>query len=303
MRKTSQHNPEDRNIRLYEALFKLVLKGAGVVMVTLLLALLITILWQSWPSIREYGIHFYTGRKWDPVFKDYSALPFIIGTLATTLLSLMIAVPIAISLAIFSGFYVKSGFLASAIRTLVDLLAGIPSVIYGFWGLFVLVPVIRKLELAIGIVPYGVGILTSSLILAIMIIPYAASIGRDVISMVPTELKEAGLALGATPFEVVTQVVLPYAKSGLLSGVLLSFGRSIGETMAVTMVIGNANFIPGSIFDPANTLSSVIANEFAEATDPLYISNLVHLGLILFVTTTIIGFLGRMVIRRWNVNQ
>ena len=302
MRKTSQTTPEDRNLRLYEAGFNLILKGSGFAMTALLVGILVTIFYQSWPSIHAYGLQFYVGGKWDPVFKEYSALPFIAGTLITTLLSLVMATPIALSLAIFSGFYVKSGFLSSAIRTLVDLLAGIPSVIYGFWGLFVLVPMIRKLELFLGVVPYGVGVFTSSLILAIMIIPYAASIGRDVISMVPNDLKEAGLALGATPFEVVHRVVLPYAKSGLLSGILLSFGLAIGETMAVTMVIGNANFIPKSIFDPANTMSSVIANEFAEATDPLYISNLIHLGLILFVTTTLIGFIGRAIIRRWSIH-
>lgn len=270
-------------------------------MLTLLIGLVITILWQSLPSISENGVSFYTTDRWDPVFEVYGALPFIAGTLFTTILSLAIAVPIAISLAIFSGFYIKSSWLAKSVRTLLDLLAGIPSVIYGFWGLFVLVPVIRSIELAVGAVPYGVGILSASIILAIMIIPYAASIGRDVISLVPNDLKEAGLALGATPYEVVMTVVLPYAKSGLLSGVLLSFGRAIGETMAVTMIIGNANKLPTSIFSPANTLSSIIANEFAEASNELLISNLIHLGLILFVTTTIVGFVGRIVIRRWSV--
>jgi phosphate transport system permease protein len=303
MRKTSYINPEDRNIRLYEWGFQLCLKAVGILMVLLLVFLLATILRQSWPSIQEYGLQFYTGRDWDPVFKNYSAIPFIAGTLATTLLSLAISVPIAISLAIFAGFYVKSKLLATMIRTLIDLLAGIPSVIYGFWGLFVLVPLIRKFELATGIIPYGVGIFAAAIILAIMIVPYAAAIGRDVISLVPNDLKEAGLALGATPYEVVVKIILPYAKSGLLSGILLSFGRAIGETMAVTMVIGNANKIPSSIFSPANTLSSVIANEFAEATNALYISNLVHLGLILFATTTLIGFIGRIVIRKWSVDQ
>lgn len=301
MRKTSHINPEDRNIQLYERLFRWTLKGVGLIMLTLLIGLVITILWQSFPSISENGVSFYTTDRWDPVFEVYGALPFIAGTLFTTILSLAIAVPIAISLAIFSGFYIKSSWLAKSVRTLLDLLAGIPSVIYGFWGLFVLVPVIRSIELAVGAVPYGVGILSASIILAIMIIPYAASIGRDVISLVPNDLKEAGLALGATPYEVVMTVVLPYAKSGLLSGVLLSFGRAIGETMAVTMIIGNANKLPTSIFSPANTLSSIIANEFAEASNELLISNLIHLGLILFVTTTIVGFVGRIVIRRWSV--
>ncbi len=266
----------------------------------LLVALLLTIGWQAYPSIAENGLGFYTGTKWDPVFKTYSAAPFVVGTLVTTVLSLLIAIPISISLALYMGFYLKDGPLSTFVRTVIDLLASIPSVIYGFWGLAVLVPFIRNIELAIGIIPYGVGILTAALILAVMIVPYAASIGRDVISMVPNDLKEAGLALGATPLEVVTNVVLPYAKSGIMSGILLSFGRAIGETMAVTMVIGNANKIPLSIFDPANTMASVIANEFAEATDPIYISNLIHLGLILFAVSTIVGFAGRIIIRRWS---
>ncbi len=223
MRKTSQSTPEDQNIQFYESAFGVVLRVAGWSIVALLVALLLTIGWQAYPSIAENGLGFYTGTKWDPVFKTYSAAPFVVGTLVTTVLSLLIAIPISISLALYMGFYLKDGPLSTFVRTVIDLLASIPSVIYGFWGLAVLVPFIRNIELAIGIIPYGVGILTAALILAVMIVPYAASIGRDVISMVPNDLKEAGLALGATPLEVVTNVVLPYAKSGIMSGILLSF--------------------------------------------------------------------------------
>ncbi|NBV41404.1 phosphate ABC transporter permease subunit PstC [bacterium] len=303
MRKTSQSAPQAGLLNFYETAFRWVVKSAGWLVVGMLFGILATVIWQSWPSIREVGWHFYTGGQWDPVFKRYSALPFILGTLLTTFLSLLLAVPIAIGMALFLGYYLRPGIAESVVRSIIDLLAGIPSVIYGFWGLFVLVPVVRSIELKLGIVPYGVGILTSSIILAIMIIPYAASIGRDVVSMVPSDLKEAGLALGATRLEVVWNIILPYARPGILSGILLSFGRAVGETMAVTMVIGNANKIPTTLFDPANTMASMIANEFAEASEPIYISHLVHLSLILFVLTTVVGIIGRYAIRKWSVHS
>jgi phosphate transport system permease protein len=184
---------------------------------------------------------------------------------------------------------------------MIELLAGVPSVIYGFCGLFLLAPFIRALEMTLGAAPYGVGIFTASLVLSIMIIPYSASIGREVISLVPSDLKEAALSLGGTRFEVIRKVILPYAAPGIVAGILLSLGRALGETMAVTMVIGNSNFIPKSIFSPANTLASVIANEFTEATGNLYLSSLIELGLVLFIVTTIINFIGKLIIRRMGV--
>jgi len=157
------------------------------------------------------------------------------------------------------------------------------------------------LEMKLGVAPYGVGIFTASLVLSIMIIPYSASIGREVISLVPSDLKEAALSLGATRFEVIRQVILPYAGSGIVAGILLSLGRALGETMAVTMVIGNSNFIPKGIFSPANTLASVIANEFTEATGNLYLASLIELGLVLFIVTTLINLIGKLIIRRMGV--
>jgi phosphate transport system permease protein len=234
------------------------------------------------------------------VFKKYSALPFIAGSILTTVIALTLALPLSFGLAIFLSDILPKGFLSSFLKTIVDLLAGIPSVIYGFWGLFVLVPWIRAFELSFGIIPYGIGVMTASLILALMVVPYATSLTREVLMMVPVDLKEAGYALGATQYEMIRDVVLPQAKAGMLSAGLLAFGRALGETMAVTMVIGNANHMPDSLFGPANTLASVIANEFTEATDPLYISNLIYLGLILFVISTIVGSIGRYVIKRWN---
>ena len=159
----------------------------------------------------------------------------------------------------FLGEYCKEGAISNFLRSAIEVLAGIPSVIYGLWGIFLLVPLVRSLEMQLGVVPYRVGILTASLILAIMIIPYSASLGREIISLVPADLKEAAFSLGATRFEMIRNVILPYARSGIIAGILLALGRAIGETMAVTMVIGNANILPTSIFSPANTMASIIA--------------------------------------------
>lgn len=176
-----------------------------------------------------------------------------------------------------------------------------PSIIYGFWGIFVLVPIVQKIQLSLGIAPYGVGIFTSSIILTIMILPYSASIGREVIQLVPDDLKEAAYSLGATRFEVIRKVILPYARSGIFAGIILSLGRALGETMAVTMLIGNQNKIPKGIFSPGNTMASLIANDFAETTEELYLSAIIEIGLILFLLTMIINLIGRIIIRKTSV--
>ncbi|HEC83554.1 MAG TPA: phosphate ABC transporter permease subunit PstC, partial [Firmicutes bacterium] len=209
--------------------------------------------------------------------------------------------PFAISIAIFLGEYCNRGPHAGLLRSAVDLLGGIPSTIYGFWGLMVLVPLVRSFELKIHVAPYGVGIFTASIVLAVMIIPCAAAIGREVIELVPADLKEAAYSMGATRSEVVRHVVLPHARSGILAGILLALGRAIGETMAVTMVIGNSNFLPKSIFSPANTMASIIANEFAEATDDIHLASLVEIGLLLFGVTMVINIVGRYIIHRASV--
>jgi phosphate transport system permease protein len=232
----------------------------------------------------------------------YGALPFLVGTLVTSFLALAVSIPFSLAISIFLGEYFRNGAVSSFLKSAIDLLAGIPSVVYGFWGLFVLVPVVRGLELKLGVPPFGVGIFTSAVVLAVMIIPYSAALGREVIQLVPCDLKEAGLSLGATRFEVIRKVILPYARSGMLAGTVLALGRAIGETMAVTMVIGNSNFIPKSIFSPANTMASVIANEFVEATGKIYVSSLVQVGLLLFVVTTIVNIVGRHVIRKVSVD-
>jgi phosphate transport system permease protein len=229
------------------------------------------------------------------------ALPFLVGTLATSFLALGIAVPFSLAISIFLGEYFREGPVSSFLRSAIDLLAGIPSVIYGFWGLFVFVPLVRAIQIKLGVAPFGVGIFTSSVVLAVMIIPYSAALGREVIQLVPSDLKEAALSMGATRFEVIRRVILPYARSGIFAGILLALGRALGETMAVTMVIGNSNVLPTSIFSPANTMASVIANEFAEATESVYVASLVEIGLVLFVVTAVVNIIGRLIIKRMTV--
>jgi phosphate transport system permease protein len=284
-----------------EAGFQRILYIAAVCMLALLLAIFVTLLAGSWPSIRTLGLGFLYGKTWDPVSSELGALPFLVGTLLTSFLALAISIPFSLAVSIFLGEYFREGPVSSFLKSAVDLLAGIPSVIYGFWGLFVLVPLVRQVQIRVGVAPYGVGIFTSSVVLAVMIIPYSAALGREVIQLVPSDLKEAALSMGATRCDLIRKIVLPYARSGIFAGVLLSLGRALGETMAVTMVIGNSNFLPKSIFSPANTMASVIANEFAEATDRIYVSSLVQIGLLLFVVTTIVNLIGRQVVKKTSV--
>src|SRR6202012_5813357 len=187
------------------------------------------------------------------------------------------------------------GPVSNFLKNMVELIAAVPSVIYGFWGLAVVVPMMRSFGSAVGQPPMGYGIITSSLILAVMIIPYAASLGRSMIQMVPSNLKEGAYALGSTRWEVIRSVILPYTRSGLFAGILLSLGRALGETMAVTMVIGNTSLIPKNIFSPGNTMASVIANEFTEADKSVYLSALIELGLVLFLVTVVINMIGKKI--------
>lgn len=281
-----------------ESSFRRILYCAGICMLVLLAAVFFSLLIAALPAIRHFGFGFLSGTTWDPVKSEFGALPFVVGTLIVSFLALFISVLFSLPTSIFLGEYFKAGAISTFIKSIIELLAGIPSVIYGFCGLFLLAPLVRTLELKLGVAPYGVGIFTSSLVLSVMIIPYSASIGREVIGLVPSDLKEAALSLGATRFEVIRKVILPYARSGIFAGILLSLGRALGETMAVTMVIGNSNFIPTGLFSPANSLASVIANEFTEATGHLYLASLIELGLVLFVVTTVINVLGKIIVRR-----
>jgi phosphate transport system permease protein len=288
-----------RQIRT-ENVFRRTLMIMGLVMVILVLGILLTLIVQSLPSIKSLGLKYLWSKVWDPVQDIYGAWPFLLGTLLSSFLALFISIPFSIAIAIFLGEYHPKGWLPDFLKNAVELIAAVPSVIYGFWGLAVLVPIVRNMESHIGVEPIGVGIFSSSLILAIMIIPYAASLGRSMITMVPSHLKEAAYGLGATRWEVIRSVVLPYTKSGLFAGILLSLGRALGETMAVTMVIGNTSLIPKSIFAPGNTMASVIANEFTEADKPVYLSALIELGLVLFLVTVVINLIGKKIIDRFT---
>ena len=282
-----------------ENAFKKTLIIMALIVLIIVMGIVLTLAFQSTLSMKALGIKFLWGKVWDPVTEIFGAYPFLIGTLYTSFLALIISIPFSFSVAIFLGEYYPRGWFSDALKNVIELIAAIPSVIYGFWGLFVLVPIVRSFEMKVGAEPIGLGILASSLILAVMIIPYAASLGREMIRMVPSPLKEAAYAMGATRWEVIRSVILPYSRSGLFAGVLLSLGRALGETMAVTMIIGNTNIIPKNIFSLGNTMASVIANEFTEAANPVYLSALIELGLVLFLVTVVINMVGKRIIKRF----
>ncbi|MDR2428495.1 MAG: phosphate ABC transporter permease subunit PstC [Candidatus Margulisbacteria bacterium] len=289
------------SLQTKENIFQQILTKAALFVTVVLVLFFLTLLLKSLPAIWSNGFNFFGGAVWDPLTGEYGAFPLLCGTLLTSGLALLLTLPLALSIALFLGEFFRKGLAASILRASVELLAGIPSVVYGFWALFVLVPLIRRLEIALGVVPFGVGVLTASLVLAIMIIPYAASLSAEVIKLVPQDIREAAYSLGATRYEVVRRVILPCARSGVCAGILLAFGRAFGETMAVTMVIGNANKMPASLFDTGNTMASIIANELAEATDPLYVSSLVQVGLLLLTVSALINLAGKYIVKKINV--
>lgn len=261
-------------------------------------------------SIEKFGWNFLTSSIWDPVKEEYGALPFIYGTIVSSLLALLIALPLSLGVAIFLS-ELAPRWLERIISFPVELLAGIPSVVYGLWGIFILVPWIRTnvepfLSKELGFTvffrgaPYGFGMLAGGLILSIMILPIIASISRDVLRSVPISQREAALALGATKWETI-RIVLKNAKSGILGATMLGLGRALGETMAVTMVIGNRPTISLSLFDPGYTMASVIANEFTEATSDIYISALTEIALVLFVITIVVNVIARLLV--WSVTR
>lgn len=288
-----------RRLKLYEKLFTNGTRLSAIAIVVIMLAIFLTLVVTSMPSIKAIGFTFLTSSEWDPVTSKFGAVPFLYGTLITSLLALIISTPFSIAFGLLLGEYYPKGIFSNVFKNIIELLAGIPSVIYGFWGLFVFVPFVRILEMKTGILPYGVGIFTSSVILALMIMPYSASLITQVVSMTPSNLKEAAYSLGATRFEVIKKLIIPYCKSGIFAGMLLALGRALGETMAVTMLIGNTHDIPKSLFGPGNTMASVIANEFSEATDKVYLSALIEMGALLFVVTFIINIIGKQVIKRF----
>lgn len=293
-----------------ERLFRNLLRLSAWLVGLNVLVISITLFWGASPTLRQFGFGFLTSSHWNPVTDEFGALPFLAGTLATSFLALALSLPLSLSMAILLGEFLRRGWLSNVFKSLVDLIAAVPSVIFGYWGLMVLVPWVREAEmwlmpigqkLGVEIMPYGVGVLTAALVLAVMIIPNTASIAREVLELVPADLKEAAYSFGATRYEVVRRVVVPYTRSGIFAGILLSLGRALGETMAVTMVIGNTNEMPLNLFAPANTMASVIANELAEATSAVHYSSLVAVGLVLFLVTTVINIFGTYIIKRMTV--
>ncbi|HHI98074.1 MAG TPA: phosphate ABC transporter permease subunit PstC [Thermodesulfatator atlanticus] len=284
----------------YDLLFRKLATGMGALVIFLVVATFFTLVYESWPAIKAFGLRFLWNTTWDPVSLEFGALPFLVGTLITSFLALLIATPFALAGAIFLGELAPPK-IANPVSFVMELLAGIPSVIYGLWALFYLVPLVRAFELKIGAPPYGLGLFTASLVLAIMILPYALSVARDVIKLVPPDLKEAAYGLGATRWETIRHIILPYARSGILAGIVLALGRALGETMAVTMVIGNRSAMPQSIWDLANTMASVIANEFTEATEDIHLAALVEIGLLLFVITVVVNLVARIFIVKTKV--
>lgn len=259
---------------------------------------------QSLLSIRHFGFGFWKGTTWDPVSGEFGALPFIWGTLYSSILALLIATPVSLGIAVFIN-EVAPRSLRQPLAYLTELLAAIPSIVYGLWGIFVLVPLVRQFELHVPEAmrkiplfkgpPLGVGMLAAALILAIMVIPFSSSVAREILKSVPLAQREAAFALGATRWEAI-RVALGYGRTGIIGAVMLGFGRALGETMAVTMVIGNNPQLSASLFAPQYTMAAVIANEFTEAADELYLHALIEIGLVLFVITILVNLISRLMI-------
>jgi phosphate transport system permease protein len=287
-----------------------VITAFALVVPVLLLVIGAEVVRAGWPALKQFGAGFFTGSSWDAVNGRFGAAPAIYGTIVSSLIALLIATPLAIGVAIFLSEFAPS-WLRQPVAFFVDLLAAIPSVVYGLWGIFVLVPFLRdhvmpfvKTTLHLGDFPlfsgpaYGPSMFAGGCILAIMVLPYVSAVTREVLMAVPRSQREAALALGATRWEMIWDAVLPYARSGIIGGVILGLGRALGETMAVTMVIGNRHEIAASLFAPGSTMASLIANEFSEATSELHTSSLMAVGAGLFVVTIIVNMIARWLVWR-----
>jgi len=303
--------PERRHRNVGDLVFRGLTAAAAWSMVAIVASVVIVLAWESSGAMRTFGWGFLTDQKWDPVTQEYGALPFIYGTIMSSLLALALAVPLGIGTAVFLSEMAPEGVRAP-IAFLVELLAAIPSVIYGLWGIFVLVPTVRStigpaLADTLGFLPffqgpnYGVSLLTAGIILAVMVVPYITSVSLEVFRTVPTAQREGALALGATRWEMIRMAVLPYGRVGVIGAVMLGLGRALGETMAVTMVIGNRPEIAVSFFAPGSTMASVIANEFSEATSALYVQVLVEIGLVLLAVTMLVNVMARLLV--WRVGS
>jgi phosphate transport system permease protein len=300
-----------RSFGTRDARFRWLTYAAAVVVVIIFLGVAFALVMGAMPAIQKFGLNFFTSETWNPVTEEFGGLASIYGTLVTSFLAMLIAVPVGIGIAIFLTEICPRP-LRRPIGIAIELLAGIPSIIYGIWGLFVFAPFFQQyvqsyiieafsgipvLQDVLGGAPYGIGIFTASLILSIMVLPFISAVTRDVFETVPHMLKEAAYGLGCTTSEVMWRVVLPYARTGVVGGAMLALGRALGETMAVTFVIGNAHHIEASLFSPGTTISASIANEFAEAVGNLYLSSLIELGLILFLITFIVLAAAQIMLR------
>jgi len=292
-----------------DVVFRLLLTAFAAAVPLLLLIILGELIAGAWPAMKQFGLGFITTSTWDPVAGTFGVLPLIFGTLYSSLVAMVIAVPLALGVAIFLTEFAPR-WLRTPVATLVELLAGVPSVIYGLWGVFVLIPLLRDViwpivKPVLSWLPvfngvfYGPSVLAGGMILAIMVLPYIAAVSREVLLAVPSAQREAALALGATRWEAVWTVVLPYGRVGIVGAVILGLGRAIGETMAVTMLIGNRHEISWSLIQPGYTIAAAIANEFAEAVTSMHLSALVYAGLVLFVITVIVNASARWLI--WRV--
>jgi phosphate transport system permease protein len=295
-----------------DSFFKYLTRAAAITVLAILFGVFVSLTLGAWPAFRTFGLDFLTVQTWNPVTEKFGALAPIYGTILTSLIAMLIAVPVGIGIAIFLTELCPR-LLRQPIGIAIELLAGIPSIIYGIWGLFVFAPFLQQhvqpaligffggvpiLNQFFAGPPYGIGMFTAGLILAIMVIPFISSISRDVFDTTPAVLKESAYALGCTKWEVIWSVVLPFGRSGVLGGVMLGLGRALGETMAVTFVIGNAHRISASILAPGTTISATIANEFTEAVGDLYTASLIALGFILFVITFIVLAIARYMLSR-----
>ncbi|SFN19120.1 phosphate ABC transporter membrane protein 1, PhoT family [Variovorax sp. OV329] len=301
-----------------DRLFGLAAKSAALLTLALLIGILISLVMGAWPAISKYGLSFLTRSVWDPVQEDFGGLVMIYGTLATSFIALLIAVPVSFGIALFLT-ELSPAWLKRPLGTAIELLAAVPSIVYGMWGLLVFGPILatyvqqplQKLFAGVPFLgalvsgpPVGIGILSAGIILAIMIIPFIASVMRDVFEVTPALLKESAYGLGSTTWEVVSKVVLPYTKAGVVGGIMLGLGRALGETMAVTFVIGNMNQLNSlSVFEAANSITSALANEFAEAGAGLHQAALMYLGLVLFFITFVVLTLSKLLLQRMQKSE
>ena len=301
-----------------DRIFGWLAKAAALFTLGMLIAILVSLTVGAWPAISKYGLGFLASATWDPVKEEFGGLVMIYGTLMTSFIALLIAVPVSFGIAVFLT-ELSPAWLKRPLGTAIELLAAIPSIVYGMWGLLVFGPILSTyvqqplqamfsgvpvLGAFVSGPPVGIGILSAGIILAIMIIPFIAAVMRDVFEVTPTLLKESAYGLGATTWEVVSTVVLPYTKAGVIGGIMLGLGRAIGETMAVTFVIGNFNQLDSlSLFQAANSITSALANEFAEAAEGLHQASLMYLGLVLFFITFVVLSLSKVLLSRLRKNE